>query len=146
MVGANVVSLPFAVDARMTADHCTRVVIASYVRSRHCRPLFRHVGVHFSNTIKNSLTENYFRVPPLIICRFILNLRQIDVAEGSSVVSTQSHSIRFVGNMGQSLQFGDEGEDGIRDEDAPGSDSDAPSAVAQLIVTRVPNLSGLSVR
>lgn len=57
-------------------------------------------------------------MPPIIMCRFILNLRQIKPA-GNSWIDNQSHSLRFVGNLGQSLQFGgnEDGEGGEDDDD-----------------------------
>ncbi len=45
-------------------------------------------------------------LPPLIVCRFIL--RQVKPAGSSWVSGNQSHSLRFVGNMGETLQFGEE--------------------------------------
>ncbi|KAI0769555.1 hypothetical protein BC629DRAFT_792037 [Irpex lacteus] len=48
-------------------------------------------------------------LPPLIVCRFILDLRQVKPADSSWVSRNQSHSLQFVGNMGQSLYFGTEG-------------------------------------
>ncbi len=46
-------------------------------------------------------------LPPIIICRFILNLRQVQPGGAScSSGSNKSISLRFVGNVGQSLQFG----------------------------------------
>ncbi|KAI0825861.1 hypothetical protein BC629DRAFT_31621 [Irpex lacteus] len=58
-------------------------------------------------------------VPPMIVCHFILNLRQFEPAGSSWASADQSHSLRFVGNMGQSLQFGVEDADG-EEEDVPG--------------------------
>lgn len=55
----------------------------------------------------------------MIVCHFILNLRQIEPAGSSWVSGNQSRSLRFVGNIGQSLQFGEEGEAG-GGEDMPG--------------------------
>ncbi|KAI0083914.1 hypothetical protein BDY19DRAFT_998115 [Irpex rosettiformis] len=43
---------------------------------------------------------------PLIVCRFILNLRQVKSAGSSWISGSQSGSLRFVGNAGESLQFG----------------------------------------
>ncbi|KAI0825866.1 hypothetical protein BC629DRAFT_30999 [Irpex lacteus] len=57
--------------------------------------------------------------PPMIVCRFILNLRQCEPAGSSWASANQSRSLRFVGNMGQSLQFGDEDANG-EEEDVPG--------------------------
>ncbi|KAI0769508.1 hypothetical protein BC629DRAFT_1442198 [Irpex lacteus] len=48
----------------------------------------------------------YFVLPPIIVCRFILNLRHITLAEHTSISATQSASIHFVSNMGQSLRLG----------------------------------------
>lgn len=52
----------------------------------------------------------------MIVCRFILGLRQIETPENSLVSGTQSISMRFVGNMGQSLRIGAEDE-GHEEED-----------------------------
>ncbi|KAI0769498.1 hypothetical protein BC629DRAFT_1680760 [Irpex lacteus] len=68
----------------------------------------------------NIIQPFYVIIPPLIICRFLLNLRQVDLGlEESSLVSgRQSHSVRFVGNIGESLQFGgDDNEDDGDGED-----------------------------
>ena len=52
-------------------------------------------------------------ITPIIICRFILHLRQFKPCCSSWVSGNQSASIRFVGNAGGSLQFGpDEDEEG----------------------------------
>lgn len=49
---------------------------------------------------------------PIIICRFILNLRQVQSGGAScSSGSNKSISLRFVGNVGQSLQFGSDDTD-----------------------------------
>lgn len=50
-------------------------------------------------------------LPPLVVCRFILNLRQVKPAGSSWISGNQSHSLRCVGNMGESLQFGELDED-----------------------------------
>ena len=53
-----------------------------------------------------------YRFTPLIICRFILNLRQVKSdSSGSSWISdggrnSGSVSLRFVGNAGESVRFG----------------------------------------
>lgn len=59
-------------------------------------------------------------LPPIIICRFILNLRQISPVGSSWTSGNESTSIRFVGNMGESLQFGagEEDEDGLYEHSA----------------------------
>ncbi|KAI0769528.1 hypothetical protein BC629DRAFT_1442214 [Irpex lacteus] len=72
-----------------------------------------------------SIIEPFFAViPPMIICRFILNLRQIEPAGNSWVSGSgtpiQSHSLRFVGNMGQSMQIGEVDEDKDCTQDAEG--------------------------
>lgn len=41
---------------------------------------------------------------PIIICRFILNLRQVKTTDSSSVSGNQLTKLRFVGNIGQSLE------------------------------------------
>ncbi|KAI0086736.1 hypothetical protein BDY19DRAFT_995489 [Irpex rosettiformis] len=45
-------------------------------------------------------------LPPLIICRFILNLRQVKPAGSSWISGSQSGTHRFAGNAGESLQLG----------------------------------------
>ena len=52
----------------------------------------------------------YRSVTPIIVCRFILNLRQANPSGTSRLSDNQSVSLRFVGNAGESLRFG-------RDED-----------------------------
>lgn len=66
-------------------------------------------------------------VSPMIVCHFILNLRQIEPAGSSWASANQSHSLRFVGNMGQSLQFGDEDANG-EEEDMPGVEGTSAEA------------------
>ncbi len=69
-------------------------------------------------------------MPSIIVCRFILSLRQIKPA-GNSLVSGTSHgqqaSVRFAGNMGQSLEFGTDEEE---DVDLEGAGNDLASALA----------------
>lgn len=49
---------------------------------------------------------------PIITCRFILNLRQVKPAGDSFILGEgKSVSLRFVDNMGQPLQFGEDEED-----------------------------------
>lgn len=55
----------------------------------------------------------------MIVCHFILSLRQIEPTGASWPSADQSQSLRFVGNMGQSLQFGQDTESG-EGEDVPG--------------------------
>lgn len=72
-----------------------------------------------SNSVSIHTNSQYrYSMPPIIMCRFILNLRQIKPA-GNSWIDNQSHSLRFVGNLGQSLQFGgnEDGEGGEDDDD-----------------------------
>ncbi|KAI0086788.1 hypothetical protein BDY19DRAFT_328976 [Irpex rosettiformis] len=45
-------------------------------------------------------------LPPIIVCRFILNLRQVQPAGSSWISGSQSASLRFAGNAGELLQFG----------------------------------------
>ena len=53
---------------------------------------------------------------PIIICRFTLNLRQVKPSSSSWASGNQSASLRFVGNAGESLQFGgDDDEEGEGD-------------------------------
>ena len=57
---------------------------------------------------------------PIIICRFTLDLRQINVPGSSDDSSEQSFSCRLLGNAGEMLQFakdGDEPEGGEDDAD-----------------------------
>lgn len=55
------------------------------------------------------------RFTPIIVCRFILNLRQVESTESSSASNGQPVSLRFVGNAGELLKSGAE-EDILRDE------------------------------
>ncbi len=70
----------------------------------------------------------------MIICRFILNLRQIEPAGNSwasgSGTPIQSRSLRFVGNMGQSMQIGevDEYKDYTQDEGGPWQNASSTQA------------------
>ncbi len=53
------------------------------------------------------------------MCRFILNLRQVRPVGSSFIDGEQSVSLRFMGNVGESLHFGSRGEeeedDGVLD-------------------------------
>lgn len=51
------------------------------------------------------------RLPQIIVCRFILNLRQLEPTGTSWISDSKSHSLHFVGNMGQSLHTGGTDED-----------------------------------
>ena len=51
-----------------------------------------------------------FRLTPVIICRFTLNLRQVKSPGSSWISGSQSASLRFVGNVGGSLHFGGDDE------------------------------------
>ncbi|KAI0084393.1 hypothetical protein BDY19DRAFT_1051285 [Irpex rosettiformis] len=55
---------------------------------------------------------------PIIICRFILNLRLVTSAETSFTSGNQWDSLHFVGNAGESLRFGaPDTDEGSRDEE-----------------------------
>lgn len=45
-----------------------------------------------------------YRAVPVIVCRFILNLRQIDYSGDSIISGDQTFSLRFVGSLGEPLQ------------------------------------------
>ncbi|KAI0093015.1 hypothetical protein BDY19DRAFT_989699 [Irpex rosettiformis] len=59
----------------------------------------------------NVSTPFFDVLPAIIVCRFILNLRQVKPAESSWISGSQSGSLRFVGNAGESLRFGADEED-----------------------------------
>ncbi|KAI0769499.1 hypothetical protein BC629DRAFT_1725031 [Irpex lacteus] len=76
------------------------------------------VEVNVSEPVQVALgnVQPFFEVLlPLIVCRFILHLRQpklAGTAAGSSWASgNQSFSVRFVGNAGNALQIGEEDEE-----------------------------------
>ncbi|KAI0086742.1 hypothetical protein BDY19DRAFT_995495 [Irpex rosettiformis] len=54
-------------------------------------------------------------LPSLIVCRFVLNLRQVKPAGNSWISGSQSISLRFVGNAGELLQFGSDEEEKKQD-------------------------------
>ena len=56
--------------------------------------------------LEPNLICHTYSFPPIIICRFILDLRQVIAAGSSRFSGNQSASLRFVGNAGESLQFG----------------------------------------
>ncbi|KAI0769503.1 hypothetical protein BC629DRAFT_1533368 [Irpex lacteus] len=59
-----------------------------------------------------SVIEPFFDIlPQIIVCRFILNLRQLEPTGTSWISDSKSHSLHFVGNMGQSLHTGGTDED-----------------------------------
>ncbi|KAI0804508.1 hypothetical protein BC629DRAFT_1590775 [Irpex lacteus] len=66
-----------------------------------------------NNTVLYSLTLStslQIVMTPVIICRFILDLRQVETYDSRATISGNL-SMRFVGNLGQSLQTGMEFED-----------------------------------
>lgn len=73
------------------------------------------------NVTRSSLMHHNYSASPIIICRFILNLRKLTSGEDSSVSGNQSRSLRFVGNAGRSLQIGEEDEN--EDELEPGHEA-----------------------
>ncbi|KAI0086731.1 hypothetical protein BDY19DRAFT_907923 [Irpex rosettiformis] len=75
-------------------------------------------------------------LPPLIVCRFILNLRQVKPAGSSWISGNQSGSLRFVGNAGEPLRFGADEEPEEEDENAVErlAKADEPDVVAQDII------------
>ncbi|KAI0809276.1 hypothetical protein BC629DRAFT_1590338 [Irpex lacteus] len=54
---------------------------------------------------------------PIIICRFILNLRQLDASESSEDSRNLSVSIQFAGNLGGSLHTDIDGGDDENDSE-----------------------------
>ncbi len=48
--------------------------------------------------------QRHNSLPSIIICRFLLNLRQVKPAGSSWISGSKSGGIRVIGNMGQSLQ------------------------------------------
>ncbi|KAI0769558.1 hypothetical protein BC629DRAFT_1442237 [Irpex lacteus] len=76
-------------------------------------------GANVPILFSSNIIEPFFQIlPPIIVCRFFLNLRQVKPAGNSWVSGNQSHSLRFVGNMGESLQFGEDEErdDGLEED------------------------------
>ena len=67
----------------------------------------------------------------IALCRVILNLRQSDPAMSSSTTESQARSVRFIGNVGESLQFSEEEteEDVVLDPPPPVDVSITPGAV-----------------
>ncbi|KAI0769540.1 hypothetical protein BC629DRAFT_1595854 [Irpex lacteus] len=85
-------------------------------------------GVNIVILVALDIIGSFFNViPPIIVCRFILNLRQVKHAGSSWVSGGQSHSLRFVGNMGQSLQFGEDEQEEIELE------GEEPAAVLETV-------------
>lgn len=76
-------------------------------------------------------------IPPLIICRFILDLRQVKPAGSSWVSGNQSQSLRFVGNMGETLQFGGDDDE---DNELVGDEHPAQAGILPDITIVVDNL------
>ena len=74
------------------------------------------------------------RATPIIICRFILDLRQVKVSDSSQNSRTQPSSIRFVGNAGESLQFEDDGDE--EELSIHADDFDSPHGVDDIGVNR----------
>lgn len=63
------------------------------------------------------LTEIYTsRLVPIVVCRFILNLRQLDVSRRAATAGILSVSIDFASNLGDSLPNDVDGEHDEHDE------------------------------
>ncbi|KAI0769536.1 hypothetical protein BC629DRAFT_790149 [Irpex lacteus] len=77
-------------------------------------------------TDMNLLGALFSVLPSIIVCRFILNLRQIEPAGSSWASGSHSVSLRFVGNMGQSLRIA--GEEEGEDEDELHTELDTANA------------------
>ena len=82
------------------------------------------------------------RATPIIICRFILDLRQVKVSDSSQNSRTQPSSIQFVGNAGESLQFEDDGHE--EELSIQADDFDSPHGVDDIGVNRS-TTSGMTV-
>ncbi|KAI0086733.1 hypothetical protein BDY19DRAFT_995486 [Irpex rosettiformis] len=83
------------------------------------------------------VSSPFFEIlPPLIVYRFILNLRQVKPAGSSWVSGNQSGSLRFVGNAGESLRFGADEEPEEEEENAAErlAEAEEPDVVAQDII------------
>ncbi|KAI0084424.1 hypothetical protein BDY19DRAFT_997774 [Irpex rosettiformis] len=72
---------------------------------------------------------------PIIVCRFILNLRQVKPAGSSWISGNQSGSLRFVGNAGESLRFGADEEPEEEEENTAErlAEAEKPDTLAQDI-------------
>ncbi|KAI0769525.1 hypothetical protein BC629DRAFT_1533792 [Irpex lacteus] len=86
--------------------------------------------------------EPFFNIlPPMIVCHFILSLRQVEPAEGSDyILSSRIHSLRFVGNMAQSLQLS---RDYVNDEASEPDLAILPTS-AQVTDISSENVTGIS--
>ncbi len=70
-------------------------------------------------------------LPPFIVCRFILNLRQTEPAGSYWTSETPSPSLHFAGSMGNSLQFGGGDDDEEEEEEIVASaEADASMEIA----------------
>ena len=79
---------------------------------------------------------------PIIICRFTLDLRQINAPDSSDGSVEQSFSCRLLGNAGEMLQFAEDGDEPEGNEDDADelhvqSTSDIASEVPAAERTRV---------
>lgn len=63
------------------------------------------------------MTVMLLSITPILICRFIMQLRDIALNEGTSDNGRTWSSIRFVGNMGEDLRAPGEDEDEERWDD-----------------------------
>ncbi|KAI0086576.1 hypothetical protein BDY19DRAFT_995862 [Irpex rosettiformis] len=83
-------------------------------------------------------TPYYTTLTPIIICRFILNLRYTKPSGSSYPSNSNSASYRFTGNMGESLSIVGDEEDG--DDYGGGfnysNDSDNSDAVEMSVIER----------
>ena len=115
----NVVSFFSARDKEVVAISNPFQAISS--RHRHFNTCLFHVSSFFK--FCNGVEEHYLNLhfsslTNIIICRFILNLRQVKVP-GNNCANTWLSSLRFVGNAGESLQFDDDQEDHIGADFSP---------------------------
>ncbi len=83
------------------------------VPSHNCPFTFPITNVHTTH-----------RLAPIIVCRFILNLRQINEGDISSRLPSggRSTSLRFASNMGQPLHTGIEEEDELTNHSTASED------------------------
>ncbi|KAI0086727.1 hypothetical protein BDY19DRAFT_995482 [Irpex rosettiformis] len=94
----------------------------------------------FTMRVSQPFFENLL---PLIVCRFILNLRQVKPAGSSWISGTQSGSLRFVGNAGESLRFGAEEEEENAAERL--TEAEEPDVVAQDIIDSGEDIAGYDI-
>ncbi|KAI0084434.1 hypothetical protein BDY19DRAFT_997782 [Irpex rosettiformis] len=95
------------------------------------------IGDNIPSLFNMQVSQPFFEtLPPIIVCRFILNLRLVKPAGSSWISGNQSGSLRFVGNAGEPLRFGADDEPEEEEENAVEhlAEAEEPNVFTQDII------------